>query len=171
MESLLSSISERVGPKTVVKFRATLILTILLITSVVSLPAGACGASKWIIHPHQMGNEVVGELRLGAGVACYRNGVTNPPSYLVADIGKRGVPVPSKTDTKAIHERFSQLDPHALRFLYVPLTSPHLVVFLATLQALCDPTQPPFKNLNGACNEYYQPLEYGDRTTAAPDCF
>lgn len=144
---------------------------IVLGSLMLSLPVQACGASpSWIVKPHLMGNQVVGQARIGAGVACYRNGVMGPPSYLVAEIGKPGVPVPAKADARLLREHFAHLDPKTLRFLYLPLAEPHFVVFLASLQALCDPTHPPFKDLTGSCNQYYQPLEYGDRTTAAPDC-
>lgn len=133
-------------------------------------PLRAAGSESWIARPRALGNQVVGEVRIGGGIACYRNGITGPASFLAADIGKPGVPVPPTTDSRVLRARFRDLDPKRLRFVRLRLAKPHLVVFLASVRALCDPTQPPFKDLNASCNEYYEPLEYGDRTISAPDC-
>ncbi len=135
-------------------------------------PAGACGRpSSYIIKPRLLGNHVVGELRVGAGVACYRDGGVGPPAFLGADIGKRGVPTPTKADSHVLRQQFAHVAPQTLRFLNLPLAHPHLVVFHATPDALCDPDYPPFKDLTGSCMQYYMPLEYMDRTTTAPDRF
>lgn len=135
--------------------------------------ASACGAkagTSYIIRPRLLGNHVVGELRIGEGIACYRDGVIGPPSFLVADIGKPGVPTPPKADFQMLRREDERLAPQTLRFVYLPLIKPHLVVFNAPVSALCDPDRPPFKDFTGACNQYYSPLEGMDRTTAAMDC-
>ncbi len=126
-------------------------------------------AQKYIQRPRMIGNQVVGEVRIGAGVACYRNGVVGPPSFLVADLGKPGVPRLSASDL-AIVKRFADSPRASLRFIHLPLAQPKLVVFIASLADLCNPTLPPFKDLTGSCNQYYSPLEDMDRTSAAPGC-
>lgn len=131
---------------------------------------GVAANTSYIVQPHRLGNHVVGEVRIGAGVACYRDGVVGPPSFLVADIGKRGVPPPAAADARLLRRRFANLAPRTLRFLYLPLANPHLVVFDASLSALCNPVHPPFKDFTGSCNEYYSPVEGMDRTSASTGC-
>ncbi len=141
-----------------------------LLLAALPMPQAALGASPYIVRPHTMGNHRVGEIRIGRGIACYRDGRIGPPSFLLADLGKRGVPRISARDAAHLRTRFGGQPAETLRFISLPLITPHLVVFNATVAALCDPDVPPFKDLNGSCNQYYSPLEDMDRTSAAPDC-
>ena len=148
-----------------------LAIVLALCVGILAVPGRSCGSPQsYIIKPRMLGNHVVGELRIGAGVACYRDGTIGPPSYLVADVGKMNVPKLSAADVATLRKRFSDTAPTTLRFLSLPLAEPHLVVFNASLSELCNPISPPFKDLNGSCNQYYSPLEGMDRTTAAPGC-
>jgi hypothetical protein len=125
--------------------------------------------TSYIVRPHLMGNHVVGEARVAGGVSCYRDGMIGPPSFLVSDLYKPSTPKLPRDEFQIV-KRLYGASSETLRFIHLPLAHPHLVLFDATLNQLCDPTHPPFKDSNGACNEYYSPLEDMDHTVAAPDC-
>ena len=148
------------------KNRSLALFGIVILLCVSDLAA----APEYIIKPRLLGNHVVGEVRRGAGVACYRDGKIGPPSYLMADLGKSNVPRIPDAEMALLRKRFSNLAPRTLRFVRLALPEPRIVVFNASLSELCDPTKPPFKDLLGPCNQYYSPLEGMDRTTAAPSC-
>lgn len=113
-----------------------------------------------------------GEANVGRGVACRRNDKVGPPSYSVTLIGKPDVPRLSAADLATLHRIIKYVHPATLRFAYLDKMPEHrrFIVFNARPNRLCDPTQTPFVVLNGACNEYYEPLDVMFTTTAAMGC-
>lgn len=125
---------------------------------------------KFIWGPKKMGNHVAGEVQVGLGIACYRDGMIGPPSYLATQIGQRGVQRLLPQDAIRLRKIMEHNDPKSLRFVYVRGGPYSFVVFDATVEQLCDPTHPPFIDVTGACNSYYEPYDVMYSTTSAMGC-
>ncbi len=93
-----------------------------------------------------------------------------PKSYLVSDIGKRGVPHLNAQRRALIGRIRRQLHSQTLRFAFVddfPRDS-DFIVYDAT-DGPCTVASLGYPVLNGACNEYYKPGEIPYATFPAPD--
>ena len=110
---------------------------------------------------------VIREVAVGPGTACYVDGVTGPPSFLVRDLGKRGVPQVT-TDALRMARKIAMYvrAKKTLRFAYV---GGEFIVFNA-VDGACEPNAPGYSVLNGKCNEMYSPTDNFDHTRAVPDC-
>jgi len=109
-----------------------------------------------------------GAVRIGRyGVSCrlYIDGL-GPPSYLVRDIGKLGVPLLSAQQTALARKIQKYFDPKTLRFSFLQTESgPRFVVYDATGNPKFDPCSDnpaAYHVLNGADNEYLEPGETGN---------
>jgi hypothetical protein len=131
-----------------------------------SLPQG----SEFVQSPELMGNHIIGVVKTGDGLACYFDGGVGPPSYPVSDIGKAGVPRPRAGEIATLHLILHYIHPLALRFAYIKgHNGREFILFNAPPERLCDPELTGFFVLNGACNEFYEPLNL-DVLGAWPDC-
>lgn len=86
-----------------------------------------------------------------------------PKSYLVSDIGKRGVPKPDESQRDAIRTIGRYVHSATLRFVEDPF-----VVFDAKLGPCLDAAG-GYPMLNGSCWEFYEPGENPYTTLPAPD--
>lgn len=125
---------------------------------VASAAGGLASAAKvhFLFGPKLMGNHTGGQVQIGKGVACYRDGEIGPPSYLISEIGTEGVPTPKAPDIVKLR---SLPKSPTMRFVYTKVPKFEFVVFNATLQQMCDPDHPPFPDWVAPCTVSYAPYE------------
>lgn len=110
------------------------------------------------------GRQAAGDL----GTQCTPYGQTKssgPKSYLVADVGKGGVPVLSIRNRWTIQRIEASHHSPTLRFAILD----KLIVFDAR-HGPCYDVAGGYPVLNGACNEFYEPGEDPTQTKAAMGC-
>ena len=107
------------------------------------------------------------ERRAGLGTVCVVDSLAGPPSYLVRDIGKPGVPELTNEQLVMIRKIRVYVHPSTLRFATVGGT---FIVFDASLGP-CEPGAPGYSVLNGSCNEMYSPTDNFAGTGAVPGCW
>jgi hypothetical protein len=114
---------------------------------------------------------VTREVPMGRGIACdvWNPGEqkrTTPPSYLVADIGKAGVPRPAPNDLRTVRQIQHYVHVETLRFVYA---AGEFMVYDAVYEP-CAGFAPGYFVLNGGCNEYYMPASTSDFSIPVPGC-
>lgn len=108
-------------------------------------------------------SEPNGAYKVGAGTVCTYNGRVGPPSYLVRDIGKPGVPHLDGPDKRMLEAIMRYVHPSTLRFAYI---GGHFAVFDAQYGP-CYGGQYPVLNASW-CNEIYAPQDADNKTIAGP---
>jgi hypothetical protein len=100
---------------------------------------------------------------------CNQEGIKGPPSYLVRDIGKTGVPPVDAADMAMLHKIMRYVHPSTLRFTYIPGIL-HFVVYDAQ-NGPC--SSAPYDILNApACNTVFLPSDVRHGAFAASGgCF
>jgi hypothetical protein len=154
--------------------RRNLLLAFLVLSACLSLPSCKRAESdslpqgvEFKERPSWHGNQRIGVVTVGLGVACFIDGSVGLPSYAVDDVGKGKVPKLHEEDASVLRLILRYVNPDSLRFAYL---RNKFIVFSSPVARLCDPVIPPSFVLNGACNEYYSPLRpWG--TTAAMGCY
>ena len=113
---------------------------------------------------------------IGGGYACKVNGKTGPPSYRVYDTGRPGVPKLNPAEEALVRKFSTFVNSPSTRFAFLDNAQEHhrFILFIIPFSKLCDSMFPPVAVLNGACNEYYSPVnlpvEKMSSTTAAMGC-
>jgi hypothetical protein len=139
----------------------------LCVLALTCCTTSAAVVEKSFTEKSSRGSQKVIQIREGFGVACKVGSQQGWLSYLVSDIGKPNVPLLNQRESAQLNHILKFVHPTTLRFVE---TSGAFYVFDWYRQGdLCNPDAPPAFVLNGACNEYYRPLDlFG--TTAAPSC-
>jgi hypothetical protein len=107
------------------------------------------------------------EVHVGMGISCNVDGELGPPSYLVRDVGKVGVPHLTKSQLTTLKSIKRYFEPPTLRFAFV---GREYVIFNPKF-GLCWRGVPGYRVLNGGCNAYYAVTDRFDGTVAVPDCW
>lgn len=131
-----------------------------------------CNASATIVEKtfterSAQGSQRVLQVREGLGIACQVGDQLGWASYRVSDLGKPDVPLLNQRERKQLNQILRFVHPATLRF--VKVSGDFYVFDWQGQRDLCDPDAPPTFVLNGACNEYYQPVDLVG-TMAAPSC-
>lgn len=143
----------------------------VLVCAALLVGLGSCVRSKaapstnFVKPPVTEGNRLIGEVRVGAGIACYVNGSIGPPSYNARDLGKAHVPVLSSPELKMLRRIMIYVHPTTLRFAHV---AGEFIVFDA-LDGPCSGSN--YFVLNGDCNEFYSPTDDFSGTRAGTGCW
>ena len=112
------------------------------------------------------GQRIIIEIAAGAGIACSVDGDVGPPSYLVRDLGKPGVPRIPAHDVAIVRRIAKYLDSKDLRFAY---PGGQFIVYNA-INGPCEPHAPGYPVLNLQCNMMYSPTDNFDGPRAVPQC-
>ncbi len=140
---------------------------IIAISAMLSLAIVACAATNQHDSKPRASATVPaapnGEVIVGAGIACSRDGIIGPPSYAVRDLGKTGVPHLQSRDLRMLHEIMRYVHPSTLRFVYL---RGRLAIFDAE-DGPCYSGQYPVLNARW-CNEIFVPADADGRMFAGP---
>jgi hypothetical protein len=141
----------------------------MCVTACASLSPDAPGGSSSRPTPYATtvavsGTRVVREIRTDLSVRCLVDDRMGPPSYLVRDMGKRGVPRVTPANARMVNAITKYVHSKTLRFAYI---GREFIVFDAA-QGPCAPYAPGYSVLNGAYNEMYSPTDDFTSTTAVP---
>jgi hypothetical protein len=112
--------------------------------------------------PRTIQQEVVGR-----ATRCIVDGEAGPPSYLVRDIGKVGVPALRHSEAAMARSIAHYVKSRTLRFLIFP--SGEFIVFDAS-DGPCETAAPGYDVLNEGCNAAYSPTDDFKSSGAFPDC-
>jgi hypothetical protein len=113
-------------------------------------------------------NRTVEQQTIGRATRCIVNGELGPPSFLVSDLGKAGVPR-LKTGQAAMARSIAQyVRSRRLRFLV--FKNGEFIVFDA-LDGPCEPDAPGYPVLNEGCNAAYSPTDNFDHAGAYANCY
>jgi hypothetical protein len=121
-------------------------------------------------------NVISAAISKGAGIVCEASGRddfgrvwyigVSPASYLVTDIGRKGVPTLHQDDLRMLHKIQRYIHSKVLRFISI---SGHPLFFNA-VAGPCIGGAPGYPVLNGYCNEYYMPSGEFTGTHSVPGC-
>jgi hypothetical protein len=147
--------------------RIALLFFILTYTSCVSACDSSARDGSDRVRVIYQGMRTVLEVTDGLSVACEVNGAFGPRSYLIADIGRPGVPRLT-TEQRALAKRIRRyVHSRSLRFTFF---GEYFAVFDA-VQGPCYTQAPGYQVLNAPrCNSYYSPTDNFDGPRATTGC-
>ena len=119
-----------------------------------------------VCRPSAADQSAVPERRSGYGTACLVNGRTGRPSYLVRELGRQGTPALSAAEAEMLRKIMRYVHPSTLRVAFIG-TARTMIVFDA-IYGPCYAGAPGYFVLNGACNDFYSPVEGGG---VVPQCW
>lgn len=128
-----------------------------------ALAMAACTSAHRPAPTASLGSEPNGAYRVGAGTACVYAARVGPPSYLVRDIGRTGVPHLGAGDRRMLKAIMRYVHPSTLRFAYI---GGRFAVFDAAYGP-CYGGQYPVLNAS-SCNDIYTPEDAENETVAGP---
>lgn len=148
-------------------WQAISVATCLCSLSLICCNASAAIVEKTFTWKSATESRRVLQVREGLGTACQVGNDLGWASYRVSDIGKPDVPLLNQRERNQLNQILKFVHPTTLRFVK---TSGVFYIFdWQGKRDLCDPDASPAFLLNGACNEYYQPVDLAG-TIAAPSC-